>query len=94
MLACRGTRQALGPHLVEDIRHVLLAAGLLGVAQLGRVPARQQALVPHQGHALVRHLVALKVHLVVRTTCRRRARVKIPGSVGLENGSKVTESNL
>lgn len=72
--------QALSPHLVEDIRHVLLAAGLLGVAQLGRVPAGQQALVPHQGHALVGHLVPLKVHLVVRTTCRRRAWLKIPGS--------------
>lgn len=79
-----GHIQALSPHLVEDIRHVLLAAGLLGIAQLRRVPARQQALVPHQGHALVRNLVPLKVHLVVRTTCRRTGGLKTPGSLRLE----------
>lgn len=60
-----------GPHLVEDVGHVLLAAGLLGVAQLRRVPARQQTLVPNQRHALIRDLVALEVDLVVGTTWKR-----------------------
>lgn len=54
-------------YLEEDVRDVLLGTGLFGEAQLGGVLAGQQALVPHQGHALIGHLVALEVHLVVRT---------------------------
>lgn len=58
-------------YLVKHIRHVLLAAGLLGVAELRGVLAGQQALVPDQRHALIRHLVALEVHLVVGASCAR-----------------------
>lgn len=64
-------------YLIKHIRHVLLAAGLLDVAELRGVLARQQALVPDQRHALIRHLVALKVDLVVGTTCKERPSVSI-----------------
>lgn len=62
-------------YLIKHIGHVLLAAGLLGVAELGGVLAGQQALVPDQRHALVGHLVALEVHLVVGAACEREAAV-------------------
>lgn len=55
-------------YLVEDIGDVLLTAGLFNVAEFRSVPAGQQAIIPHQGHALVRYLVALKMYLVIRTT--------------------------
>lgn len=56
-------------HLVEDVWYVLLRARLFSVAQLGSVFAGQQALVSHQSHALIGHLVSFKVHLVVWTAC-------------------------
>lgn len=70
--------QARSPHLVEHVRHVLLTAGLLGVAQLWCVSAGQQTLVPDQCHALVRDLVPLEVDLVVGTTWKRRGQLKTP----------------
>lgn len=59
------------PHLVEDVRYVLLGARLLRVAQLGGVFAGQETLVSHESHALIGHLISFKVHLVVWTTCTR-----------------------
>lgn len=59
-------------YLVKHIGHVLLAAGLLGVAELGGVLARQQALVTDQRHALIGHLVPFEVDLVVGTPCKRQ----------------------
>ena len=59
-------------YLIKHIRHVLLAAGLLGVAQLGGILARQQALISDQRHALIGHLVPFKVDLVVGATCKRK----------------------
>lgn len=70
--------QACSPHLVEHVRHVLLTAGLLGVAQLRCVSAGQQTLVSDQRHALVRDLVPLEVDLVVGTTWKRRGQLKTP----------------
>lgn len=64
-LACRY-------YLIKHIRNILLAAGLLGVAELRGVLTRQQTLVSDQCHALVGHLVPFKVNLVVRTTCKRK----------------------
>lgn len=61
-------------YLVEDVWHVLLRAGLLSVAQLGSVFAGQQALVSHQGHALIGHLVSFKVNLIIWTTCTQEHR--------------------
>ena len=58
-------------YLIKHIRHVLLAAGLLGVAELRGVLAGQQALISDQRHALIGHLVPFKVHLVVGATCKR-----------------------
>lgn len=56
-----------GSDLEEDVRDVLLGAGLFSVAQLWSVFAGQEALVSHQSHALVRHLVPFKMHLVIRS---------------------------
>lgn len=58
-------------YLIEDIRDILLTARLFSIAEFRSVSAGQQALVSHQGHALVRYLVALKMYLVIRTTCTR-----------------------
>lgn len=58
-------------YLIEHVGHVLLAAGLLGVAELGGVLAGKEALVADQRHALIGHLVPFKVDLVVGTTCER-----------------------
>lgn len=58
-------------YLIEHIRHILLAAGLLGIAELRGVLARQQALITDQRHALIGHLVPFKMDLVVGTTCKR-----------------------
>lgn len=55
-------------YLIEDVRDILLTARLFRIAEFRDIFAGQQALVPHQGHALVRHLVALKMYLVIRTT--------------------------
>lgn len=56
-------------YLIEDVRDVLLTARLFSISEFRSVSAGQQALIPHQGHALIRHLVALKMYLVIRTTC-------------------------
>lgn len=68
--------RARSAYLIEHIRHILLAAGLLCVAQLRCISAGQQTLIPNQRHALVGDLVPLEVNLVVGTTCKRRARVR------------------
>ena len=51
--------------LVKHIRHVLVAAGLLGIAKLRGIFAWQQALLPDQQHALIGHLVPFKMDLIV-----------------------------
>lgn len=73
-------------HLVEHVGHILLTAGLLGVAQLRCVAAGQQALVAHQRHALVGDLVPLKVHLVVGTTWKTRAQIRMTQQSHLKAG--------
>lgn len=59
-------------YLIKHIRHVLLAAGLLGIAELRGILAGQQAFISDQGHALIGHLVPFKVDLVVGATCKRK----------------------
>ena len=59
-------------YLIKHIRHVLLAAGLLGIAELRGILAGQQAFISDQRHALIGHLVPFKVDLVVGATCKRK----------------------
>lgn len=57
-----------GTHLVVDVGDVDVVGGLADVAEFGRVFGGHQAAVAHQRLALVRHLVALHVHLVLLIT--------------------------
>lgn len=53
------------PCLVENVRDVLLITRLFNVAELWCIERRNQTLVAHKSHALVRDLVAFEVDLVV-----------------------------
>lgn len=55
-------------YLVKDIRDILFIARFLNIAQLRHIFGGQQAIVSHQGHALVGNLVAFKVDLVIIVT--------------------------
>jgi len=57
------------PYLVEDVRHILLVGRLLYVAQLWGILGGNEAVITHQGHTHIGHLVALEVDLACLVTC-------------------------
>jgi hypothetical protein len=52
-------------NLVENIWHILFVGGFFDVAQLWNIFCGDKAVITYKGHALVRHLVAFKMDLVV-----------------------------